>query len=141
MGDKGVVFQTKLSIQECGNIFRDTAEGARGIGRKSIETIVKMRGGGEAVGYYTPTFNSPFAAIDGVPDFAIGINLARFMNGANGAGFNVQLYVDDEGERRNVELHCRYGGLGGGTATKHVTQFLEQFRAADPQLVVTQSNI
>jgi hypothetical protein len=78
MAQKGVVFDTVLTTKETADIFRGAAEGQRAGARKVFEALAKIGGAGAAVGYYTPNFDSPFAAVDGTPDFAIGINILKF---------------------------------------------------------------
>lgn len=141
MRQKGVVFTTTLSLKECANIFRSTGESVRGTGRRLLEVTAKIAGNGETTGYYTPTFNSPFAAIDGVPDFAIGLNILKFNAGAQGNGTHVHMYVDDGGESRTVELVSGHGMLDGGRSEKLVRRFFEQFQSADSRLRVTDGNI
>ncbi|HUC14472.1 MAG TPA: hypothetical protein VMS00_08470, partial [Acidimicrobiales bacterium] len=103
MGQKGVVFSTKLTTKECAEVFRQAAESARGLGAKMAGLGVKITGHDES-GFFTPKFDSPFAALDGVPDFAVGVHILKFAGGAKGAGTTVHMYVDEGGEHRNVQI-------------------------------------
>lgn len=141
MGQKGVVFATTLTLKDCANVFRATGDSVRGTRARLLEAGAKLAGNGDRTGYYTPAFNSPFAAIDGVPDFAIGLNVLKFSAGAQGNGTHVHMYVDDGGATRTVELASGHGLLDGGRSAKLVRKFLEQFQAADRELRVTDSSV
>ncbi len=141
MGTKGVAFTTRLSVNECANIFRDAGEDVRGAGSRLLEAGAKIAGNSGATGYYTPTFDSPFASIDGVPDFAIGLNILKFNAGAQGNGTHVHMYVDDQGDVRAVEIVSRHGMLDGGRSARLVGKFFERFTSADRSLTVSESNI
>jgi hypothetical protein len=141
MAQRGVVFSTTLSIGECTDIFRRGAGSARGGWARLTELVAKMKGNGELAGFYTPTFDSPFAAVDGVPDFAVGINILGPMHGANGPGVSVHMYVDDRQDRREVQLVSQGGLTGGMRAARLTRKFLEQFEVADPNLKISAGNI
>lgn len=141
MRQKGVVFTTTLTTRECANIFRSTGESVRGAGSRLLETAARVAGNGEHTGYYTPEFSSPFAAIDGVPDFAIGLNILKFAGGAQANGTHVHMYVDDEEKKRTVQIVSKHGLADGGRAARMVRKFFEEFQAADRQLRVTEGNI
>lgn len=141
MGQKGVVFDTALSMKDLAQIFRETTESQRNVARKAFEVIAKVGGAGEAVGYYTPNFSSPFAAVDGTPDFAIGVNIMKFAGSAMGNGTHVHMYVDDGGDKRSVQLIAKHGLLDGGRAAKIARLYFENFQAADRAVRVTDGNL
>jgi len=141
MGQKGIVFNTTLTTQVLANVFRSTADKQRGGARKALELVAKVGGAGEVVGYYTPRFDSPFAAVDGVPDFAIGINIIQAFGAGQGDGTHVHMYVDDGGDKRSVQLIAKHGLLGGGRATRIARLFFEQFQAVDRTLQITDGNL
>jgi hypothetical protein len=141
VAQKGIVFRTNLTIQECASIFRDAAESARGPKAKFSEFAAKVAGNGEAVGFYTPKFDSPFAAVDGIPDFAVGINILKFAGGAQGNATPVHMYVDDRNSHREVQLVSRHGLTGGGRSARLTSIFFEQFKQRDGQLTVTNGNV
>ena len=141
MGQKGVVFTTKLSVQECAHAFRAAGDSARGGLVKIREVGAAVMGNGDRTGYYTPNFDSPFAAVDGTPDFAIGVNILKFNAGAQGNGTHVHMYVDDGGDSRTVQLVSSHGLMDGGRSARLTRKFLDQFRAGDPQLQITDGNI
>ena len=141
MGQKGVVFTTSLSLKDCANIFRHAAQSSRGAKAKMVEMGARAAGNHDAVGFYTPRFDSPFAAVDGVPDFAIGFNVIKFMGGARGNGTHVHMYVDEKGSTRDVQLISSHGLTGGMRSGRVVSAFFEHFQAADPRLRVTDGNV
>ena len=101
MAQKGVVFSTTLSLEECKQLFQRGAGGARGGFARLTEGIAKLKGNGDLTGFYTPNFDSPFG---GAPQFAVGINVMGPMHGTNGPGVPVHMYVDDTGAHREVQL-------------------------------------
>lgn len=141
MAQKGVVFSTELSLAECAEVFRQGASDTRGVGVKLSETIAKVQGNGDQLGFYTPTFDSPFAAIDGVPDFAVGHNFMGPMHGARGAGIPVHMYVDECHDHRDVQLVSKHGLTGGPRAARLTRKVFSYFQDADPELSVGESNI
>lgn len=141
MGQKGVVFTTSLTIQQCGHLFRETGDKVNGLKGKLMGGMASVMGNGEATGFYTPSFDSPFAGIDGAPDFAVGVNIMKFNGGGQGNGTHVHMYVDDQGDQRSVQLVSKHGLTGGMRSTRMTQKFFEQFRAADPRLRVTEGNI
>jgi hypothetical protein len=141
MGQKAVVFSTTLTIKDCANLFRAAGDSARGGWGKMHEAAATVMGNGNMKGYYTPTFDSPFAAADGVPDYAVGVNILKFNGGGQGNGTHIHMYVDDGGATRSVQIVSRHGLLDGGRSTKFVKRFLDQFQSADRQLRITDGNI
>jgi hypothetical protein len=141
MGQKVVVFTTTLTVKDCANVFRAAGDAVRGGGMaKLFEAGATVAGNKDRTGYYTPSFDSPFAG-SGVPDYAIGVNILKFSAGAQGNGTHVHMYVDDEGDIRNVQLISKHGFTDGGRSAKFTRKFLEQFQAADQQLRVTDGNL
>jgi predicted alpha/beta-fold hydrolase len=108
---------------------------------KAIELTAKIAGHGDRTGYYTPTFNGAFDAVDGVPDFACGVNILKFSGGAQGNGTPVHMYVDDRGDTRAVQLVSAHGLTGGMRSASLTRKFLERFQAADGQLQITGGNL
>jgi hypothetical protein len=141
MKQKGVVFTTSLSVKQCADLFRNAAESTRGIKARMSEVAASAMGNSETVGYYTPSFDSPFAAVDGVPDFAIGFNVLKFMGGGQGNGTHVHMYVDDQGSERNVQLVSGHGLTGAARSARCVSIFMQQFQSADRALRVVDGNI
>lgn len=141
MGQKGVVFSTTLTVKDCAAVFRAAGDSVRGGMAKMLEVSATVVGHGDRTGYYTPTFDSPFATVDGVPDFAIGVNILKFSAGAQGNGTHVHMYVDDGGDTRTVQLVSNHGLMDGGRSAKFTRKFLGQFKIADRQLRVTDGNI
>lgn len=140
MRQKGAVFSTSLSTKECSNVFRQAASAARGLGAKVGEFGAKVTGHDHS-GFFTPKFDSPFAAIDGAPDFAVGVYIGKFVGGGGGAGTAVHMYVDDDGDSRSVQIVSPCTLTGSGRSRRLVVKFLEAFRGADPRLRVTDSNV
>lgn len=142
MGQKGIVFTTQLSTQECANIFRKAADQARSRGMgKLLELSTKLAGNQDTLGFYTPSFSSPFDTVDGTPDFAVGVNIIKFNAGAQGNGTRVHMYVDKEAEQRSVQLVSSHGLIDGGRSARLVRDFFAHFQTADKDLSVTDSNI
>jgi hypothetical protein len=138
---KGIVFTTELTVKQCADVFRRAAGDARGLNAKLTEVVAKAKGNGDLVGFYTPTWDSPFAAVDGVPDFAVGINILGPMHGANGPGTPVHMYVDDRGDRREVQLVSAHGLTGAVRSARLTRKVFDCFEATDPRLTVTDGNI
>lgn len=141
MKQKGIVFTTWLSVKQCAELFRSAADSTRGIKARMSEVAASAMGNSETVGFYTPNFDSPFATVDGVPDFAIGFNVLKFVGGGQGNGTHVHMYVDDRGSERNVQLVSAHGLTGAARSARCVSIFMERFRGADHALRVTDGNI
>lgn len=133
MSIKGVSFTTAMSVKECADAFRLAASQARGMGAKLGEAAARFRGQTSG-GFFTPTSDSPFAAVDGVPDFAIGVHIGKMLNGAAGAGTTVHMYVDDRGGRREVQIVSPHSLGGGMRSERFVERFRAAFEASDPSL-------
>jgi hypothetical protein len=141
MGQKGVVFTTILTVKDCANTFRGVGDSIRGGGMaKLLDAGATAAGHRDRTGYYTPTFDTPFAS-GGAPDYAIGINVLKFSAGAQGNGTHVHMYVDDKGDRRDVQLVSKHGLTDGGRSAKLTRRFLEQFQITDRQLRITDGNL
>jgi hypothetical protein len=140
MRQKGVVFSTALSIAQCADVFRQAAASARGAGAAIGEFAAKLRGNDNS-GFFTPTFDSPFAAVDGVPDFAVGVFIGKLIGGGDGAGTAVHMYVDENGDRRDVQIVSPHTLTGSLRSARLARKILDAFRVADPRLVVTDGNI
>jgi hypothetical protein len=141
MGQKGAVFRTTLSVAACADVFRAAGEGARGVKARMLEVGAKLAGNGDRTGYYTPTFDSPFAAVDGTPDFAVGLNILKFSAGAQGNGTHVHMYVHDNGDTREVQIVSHHGITDGRRSARIVRRFLDHFQSADRRLELTDGNI
>lgn len=141
MAQKGVVFKTSLSMKQCADVFREGADSARGITARMSEIGAKAIGNGEVTGFFTPTFDSPFASIDGVPDLAVGIIVLKFGGGAKGNGTPVHMYADERGDHRDVQIVSKHGLTGGMRSARLARKFLEQFQLADPNLQVAEGNL
>jgi len=141
MQQKGIVFTTKLTVSDCADCFRETGDGLRNVGRKLLEATAKVAGNGDVTGYYTPRFTSPFARVDGIPDFAVGINIMKFSAAAQGNGTHVHMYVDDCGEYREVQLVSSHGLTGGMRSGRMVRKFFEAFQESDAAVTVKESSV
>jgi hypothetical protein len=128
MGQKGIVFSTRLTVKDCADVFRRSADVARGVRARMFEVGARLAGNGDRLGFYTPTFDSPFAGIDGTPDFAVGVNILKFSAGAQGNGTHVHMYVDDSGNSRSVQVVSRHGVLDGGRSGGWYASFSASFR-------------
>lgn len=141
MAQKGVVFSTALSIKQCTEVFRHAAEGTRGLIGRLTEVTAQVSGQGEMVGYYTPTFDSPFDAVDGTPDFSVGYNVLSLAGGLRAGGTPIHMYLNEQKGRREAQLVVKHGITGGTGAARVVRRFLQQFQAADPTVHIDQGNI
>lgn len=146
MRQKGVVFTTRLSISECAAIFKETGTASRGGARRLLEVTARMGGAGDAVGFYTPSFDPVFAAVEEQPDFMVGVNIMTFgpglMPGSGpGDGVHMHMYVNDTGGARKVELVAQHKMGAAGAAAKIARRFLDAFRGADSELAVKEGNI
>jgi len=141
MSQKGVVFTTALTIKQCTEVFRHAADGTRGVIGRLTEVTAKVSGQGDMVGFYTPTFDSPFAGVDGIPDFSVGYNVLSLAGGLRAGGTPIHMYLNEKAGRREAQLVSKYTITGGMGAARVVRKFLDQFRAADPTVHVDQGNI
>jgi hypothetical protein len=141
MSQKGIVFTTKLSLAECANLFQQTGNSLRGVRGRLLEAGAMLAGHSDRTGFYTPTFDSPFSRIEGVPDFAVGVNILKFNAGAQGNGTHVHMYVDDRGEHRDVQLVAKHGLLDASRSARMVRKFFEAFQSSDAGVTVTEGNI
>jgi hypothetical protein len=140
MAQKGVVFTTSLSTKECADLFREGWQSTRRVTARVTEVLDKVTGQGLA-DFYTPTWDSPFAAIDGVPDFSVGVQVLGGIGGVRAGGTPIHMYVFDRPDEREVQLVSTYTITGGTGAARVVRRFFEQFRTADPELSVTDGNV
>ena len=140
MRQEGVVFATRLSTKECADVFRQAARSARGLGARSGEFAAKVMGKDQS-GFFTPSFDSPFAGVDGVPDFAVGVHVGKFVGGGTGAGTTIHMYVDEAQNNRRVQIVSPHGLTGGARSRRFVLKFLKAFQEADPNLSLTDGNV
>lgn len=115
--EKTAEFKTSLSVQECGNGFRDAIISDRGMSAKIGGITAKLMGG-DSLNFYTPEDRSPFAAInEDPPAFAVGVAVPKAY-GAHLHGTNVHMYVWDKGTQRDVALWANHSLTGGSHAVK-----------------------
>ncbi|MFG1808381.1 hypothetical protein [Streptomyces sp. NPDC049040] len=133
MGSKQASLSTTLTVKQCAEVFREGASQARGIGSMLGGIAAKVAGNDQS-GFFTPTDNSPFAALDDDPPaFSVGALIPKFSAGAQGNGTAIHMYVWDRGATRAVELFSPHGIGGGMHASKLVTKVGAAFEAADPR--------
>ena len=138
---KGIVFSSTLTTDRLASVFRDATRSTRGLNAKLIEAVNKVEGG-NAYNFYTPTFDSPFGAGGGAPDFAIGLNIAKVGGYGSGNGATpIHMYVDDAGDHRVVQLVSDHNFMGGARASRLLRKIYEAFHAADPKLTVTDGDV
>lgn len=140
MAQKGVVFATSLSVKECADLFRQGWQTTRRTTARLTEMLDKVSGHGLA-DFYTPTSDDPFASVDGVPDFSVGVQVLGGIGGIRAGGTPIHMYVFEGGERREVQLVSTYSVTGGIGAARVVRRFLEQFQGADPNLTISDGNV
>jgi hypothetical protein len=117
MGEKSVEFQTSASVKECGLRFKSGIESGRGASAWIGGVTAKLMGG-EALTWYTPDDDTPFAALnDDRASFSIGVAVPK-AQGAHINGTNVHMYVWDRGRHREVALLAHHSLAGGAHATK-----------------------
>ncbi|WP_225847797.1 hypothetical protein [Streptomyces sp. HPF1205] len=132
MGSKQASLSTRLTVEQCAAAFRDGASQARGIGSHLGGLAAKVAGNDQS-GFFTPTNDSAFAALDDDPPvFSVGAMIPKFSAGAKGNGTAIHMYVWDRGTTREVRLFSPHGLGGGMHANKLVTKVGAAFEAADP---------
>jgi hypothetical protein len=141
MSQKGIVFTTKLTVADCANLFRQTGDSLRGVRGRLLEATAAVAGNSDRTGYYTPSFDSPFARVGGVPDFAVGVNILKFNAGAQGNGTHVHMYVDDRGDHRDVQIVAKHGLLDASRSARMVRKVFEAFQSSDAGVTVTDGNV
>ncbi|HEV7527315.1 MAG TPA: hypothetical protein VGO29_00270 [Solirubrobacteraceae bacterium] len=144
MGQKGVVFTTTMTTRQCGDVFKKAAGAAQGKFGKAMELIPKAAGGTAGLmqaGFYEPTFNSAFDALDERPTFAVGTQIYGVATAARSGGTPFHMYVFDRSQYREVQLVSAHGLTGGGGSRRVVEKALEVFQDADPALTVSDGNI
>jgi hypothetical protein len=92
-------------------------------------------------GFYQPTFDSAFDALDESPTFAVGTQIYGLATAARSGGTPLHMYVFDRSRNREVQLVSAHGLTGGGGSRRVVEKAFAVFRAADPTLKVTDGNI
>jgi hypothetical protein len=133
MGSKQARLSTTLTVKQCAEVFRQGASQARGIG-SMIGGLAAKAAGNDQSGFFTPSSNSPFAALDDDPPvFSVGALIPKFSAGAQGNGTAIHMYVWDRGATRLVHLLSPHGLGGGMHASKLVTKVGAAFEAADPK--------
>ncbi len=141
MSQKGVVFETTLSIKDCADLFRQGWQTTRGSTSRLTELLDRATGQGLA-DFYTPTADDdPSASVDGVPDFSVGVQILGGIGGIRAGGTPIHMYIFEQQAKREVQLVSAYSITGGTGAARVVRRFLEQFQAADPQLKITDGNV
>jgi hypothetical protein len=135
MGLKGVVFSTSPTTKESADLFRRTADGMGKGARAAItRTGINAAGGAEATQFFTPTPDSPFAAVDGTPDFAVGILLPKY-------GTPIHMYISENSSGRDVQLVAKHDWASGQRADRIVRSFLGAFQNADAGLAISDGNV
>ena len=128
MGQKEAEVTTRMSVKECANAFQAAAAQSRGASAKLGEIAARMKGNDNS-GFFTPTNDSPFSGLDDDrPDFSVGVWIGKFVNGANGAGTAVHMYVWDRGDHREVHIISPHGLTGGGKSQRLVQAFAGHLR-------------
>ncbi len=140
MAQKGVVFSTTVTIKACADLFRQGHQSTRGTTARLTELLDKAGRQGLAE-FYTPTDDDPFASVDGVPDFSVGVQILGGIGGVRAGGTPIHMYVFEHGSHRQVQLVSTYTITGGTGAARVVRRFLEQFQGADPKLEIAAGNI
>lgn len=117
MGEKRAEFETSASVKECGTGFQAGIMGGRGFSSKLGGLTAKLMGG-ESLTWYTPKDTSVFAVLDDdPPGFTVGVGVPK-AQGAHAKGSNIEMYVWDRGEHRDVMLWAHHSLTGGSHATK-----------------------
>jgi hypothetical protein len=144
VAQKGVVFLTAMTTKQCGEAFKKAAGAAQGTVGKALELIPKAAGGTAGLmqaGFYQPTFDSAFDALDEPPTFAVGTQIYGLATAARSGGTPLHMYVFDRSRHREVQLVSAHGLTGGGGSRRVIEKALTVFQAADPALRVTDGNI
>jgi hypothetical protein len=124
MGEKAMEFDTKLTVRECGQRFQSGIVGGRGLSSR-IGGLYAKALGGEALTFYTPEDNSPFAELeDDRPAFAVGVAVPR-AQGAHANGTNLHMYVWERGSHREVAVLAHHSLAGG----PHARQLMDAVRS------------
>jgi hypothetical protein len=122
-----------LSVKECAQVFQ---QAAGRLGSRVGRTLGRF-GAHSGNDFYTPTDDSPFAALDDdKPDFAVGTGISKFNAGAKGNASFVRMYVWDREAVREVVLACAHPLGGGIHAQRSVNGFVTAFKNADASCVV-----
>jgi len=125
-----------MSMRDCGETFKAAVSQGRGI-RSHMGGVMAKMTGNDASGFFTPSDNSPFAALDDdKPSFMIGCNIPKFTNSAHGAANTIHMYVWDRGSHRDVEFASPHSMMGGASSAKLVRKVITSFQQADPNLAV-----
>jgi hypothetical protein len=136
MKGKTAEVRTGMSVQDCGAAFQVAVSQGRGL-RSHMGGFVSKVTGNDQSGFFTPTDNSPFSALDAdKPTFMVGCNIPKLTNSAQGNATSIHMYVWDRGTHRDVQFFSPHGMLGGGASSKIVNKVLARFREADPKLAV-----
>lgn len=131
MGTKESALKTSMTVSQCGELFKRASRDARGFGSKVGGLAAKVRGRDQS-GFFTPTSDSPFDALDGdKPAFSVGVLIPRMLNGGDGAVTAVHMYVWDRGDAREERLVSPHGITGGMHASSVLERVTAAFRAAD----------
>jgi hypothetical protein len=117
MGEKQIEFKTGLSVKECGAAFQSGVQDGRGMSARLGGLTAKLMGG-ESLSWYTPQDKSVFASLnDDPPAFAVGVGVPK-AQGAHANGTNLEMYVWDRGDHREVVLWAHHSLTGASHATK-----------------------
>lgn len=137
MRTKSAQVRTGLSVRECAALFeREASARMRRPGAVLGRLGAKMAGKDQS-GFFTPTDDSPFSALDDdSPDFSVGILIPRFSGGVQGNTHALHMYVWDRGDARQVELVSPHGLGSGMWAGRLVAQTCAAFQSADPESAV-----
>ena len=144
MAQKGVVFETTMTTQQCGEVFKKAAGTAQGKFGKAMELIPKAGGGTAGLmqaGFYQPTFDSAFDALNEAPTFAVGTQIYGLATAARSGGTPLHMYVFDRSGHREVQLVSAHGLTGGGGSRRIVQKALAVFQVSDSKLKVSEGSI
>ena len=144
MAQKGVVFETSMTTQQCGEVFKKAAGTAQGKFGKAMELIPKAGGGTAGMmqaGFYQPTFDGTFDALDEPPTFAVGTQIYGVATAGRSGGTPLHMYVFDRSDHREVQLVSAHGLTGGGGSRRVVQKALSVFQAMDSKLKISDGSI
>lgn len=137
MRGKSVRVRTGLSVKECAALFEQKASARLRRPDAVLGKLIARMMGKDQSGFFTPTDDSPFSALDDdMPDFSVGVLIPRAYESARGNTLALHMYVWDRGGVREVELASPHSLGSGLWASRLVAWACAAFQSADPESAV-----
>ncbi len=126
MNDLQIQFDTKMSVAQCAQTFREAVKTSYGAGRRLIRGLSVLRGNdGGGVEFFEPTGGLPIAGSP--PAWKGGATLPGQSKMYGATRMAVHAYVVDNGQTRTVHLVGPYGMGDKGSTSRLLRSVASSF--------------